>query len=320
MQDTPLTLLVKLGSPVNVDIYSSYSVASVGGKKCQTLTIPAGTTAPIYLTPPGSNDKHAKGAMLGQYLLGTMTLAKDEAGKKADSYTLKYFLTDMAKKEKNGQKSGGSSGGGSSNSNKKSGDDSSKANFAETLADFKIGQLAKMDPTTDEAKAVFNELKKDKAANQLTLRLARASSLDIDRKVAIEAVSKEKAEEVLVLTTEILQEVKEDELLQNIGIKYDARPDANDIKKDGDKQRNILIEALAKRGMALCALGKVDDATEILFRAMKFSDITDSKLIMFAIVHAELLGHFGRCVKLILVRTTLSVSMKTIFSKIFFPF
>ena len=292
MQDLPMFLQLKLSSPVNVDVYSSFAQASIGGKKCNTLSVHAGTTVPIYLASPGSNDKHAKNAMLGQYLSGTLTLAKDEAGKKADTYTLKYILNDVAKRDKNGQKSTGGSGSASKKN-------ATESNFAEALADFKIGQLAKMDPNSEDAKTFFADLKKDKAANQLTLRLARASSLDIDRKINLEAVNKEKAEEVVTLTSEILDEVKETDLLQNIGIKYDSRQDATDIKKDGDKQRNILLEALAKRGVALCALGRTDEATDVLFRALKFTEVTDSKIITFAIVHAEQIGHFGRCVKLI---------------------
>lgn len=66
-----------------------------------------------------------------------------------------------------------------------------------------------------------------------------------------------------------------------------------------EKNRNILIEALAKKGIAQCAQGNTDEATETLFKLLKFTDITDSKVILFAILHAEQLEHSARAIKLI---------------------
>merc|ERR1712194_358310 len=66
-----------------------------------------------------------------------------------------------------------------------------------------------------------------------------------------------------------------------------------------EKNRNILIEALAKKGIAQCAQGNTDEATETLFKLLKFTDITDSKVILFAILHAEQLEHNARAIKLI---------------------
>jgi hypothetical protein len=76
MLDLPLMIASKLSSPINLDIYSSFSQASVGGKKCSALSVPPKTTVPIYLAAPSTSDKHTKSAMLGQYLQGTMTFAK----------------------------------------------------------------------------------------------------------------------------------------------------------------------------------------------------------------------------------------------------
>ena len=78
------------------------------------------------------------------------------------------------------------------------------------------------------------------------------------------------------------------------------RQDASDIKKEVEKNKGILIEALAKKGCALRILGQLDDATEVLFKLLKFTEVTDSKVILFAIYHAISLGHFARAVKLIL--------------------
>ena len=57
---------------------------------------------------------------------------------------------------------------------------------------------------------------------------------------------------------------------------------------------------MAKKGCALRILGQLDDATKVLFKLLKFTEVTDSKVILFAIYHAISLGHFARAVKLIL--------------------
>ena len=125
------------------------------------------------------------------------------------------------------------------------------------------------------------------------------SAFAIDRKLDLENIDKKVAKQVVDLANEIQDLIKEDELLLFYGTKFDARQEANDIKKDMEKNRNILIEALAKKGIALCALGNLDEATEILFKLLKFTDITDSKVILFATVHADELQHFARAVKLV---------------------
>ena len=51
--------------------------------------------------------------------------------------------------------------------------------------------------------------------------------------------------------------INENELMAYIAIKQDNRPDAADIKKEMDKKKNFFIDALQKRGLALCALGRL---------------------------------------------------------------
>ena len=91
--------------------------------------------------------------------------------------------------------------------------------------------------------------------------------------------------------------IKEEDILLFYGTKYDSKSD--EIKKDVEKNRNILIESLSKKGIALLAQDKISEATEVLFKLLKFTEITDSKVINFAMIHAEKLEHFARAVKLI---------------------
>ena len=80
MMDLPLALGVKLSSAVSLDYYTSFAQASTGGKKASSLTLHPNKTLPIFITAPSWNDKHVKGAMVGQYLRGTMTLSKVRLG------------------------------------------------------------------------------------------------------------------------------------------------------------------------------------------------------------------------------------------------
>lgn len=284
MVDLPMTIASKLSSPLTVDIYGSQNQAMISGKKCSNLNINKGASVPIFLTAPSVNEKYTKHAGVGQYLQGSITFAKDEAGKKSDVYTIRYVLNETAKKDKN--KNSGSS--------KKK-----EENFNEAMAEQKINWIGKLEPNSDEALKLFEALKKDEIANQAQLRLARISAFAIDRKVDLESIDKNVMKQVIELADEIQDLIKEEEILLFYGTKFDARPDAGDIKKDMEKNRNILIESLAKKGIALCAQGNIDEATETLFKLLKFTDITDSKVIMFAIVHAEQLQHNARAIKLI---------------------
>ena len=104
---------------------------------------------PIYVVAPSSNDKHAKNAGLGQYLQGTMTLAKDEFGKKVDVYPVKYILNEPAKREKsNAKKSGGKA--------------AETPTLEETIFEAKINWLAKMDADSDESANLYRKLVEEK--------------------------------------------------------------------------------------------------------------------------------------------------------------
>lgn len=168
------------------------------------------------------------------------------------------------------------------------------------MAEAKCAWVAKMDPNTEEAIALYDSLLEEGAVNQAAVRLARISAFNIDKKLEIDDNQTKSAPTVITLANEILDIIKEDDILLLVGTKYDARQDASDIKKEVEKNKGILIEALAKKGCALRILGQLDDATEVLFKLLKFTEVTDSKVILFAIYHAISLGHFARAVKLIL--------------------
>lgn len=72
-----------------------------------------------------------------------------------------------------------------------------------------------------------------------------------------------------------------------------------------DKQKNNLIEALVKKGIALAKLCVIDDnmkdhlvdLNEVYTDIIKFIDANDSKAIQFSIWHAFAHNHYGRMYK-----------------------
>lgn len=72
-----------------------------------------------------------------------------------------------------------------------------------------------------------------------------------------------------------------------------------------DKQKNNLIEALSKKGIALAKLCVLEDnlkdhladLNEVYTDIIKFIDATDTKAIQFAIWHAYAHNHYGRMYK-----------------------
>ncbi|KAH8371854.1 hypothetical protein KR093_009109 [Drosophila rubida] len=112
-------------------------------------------------------------------------------------------------------------------------------------------------------------------------------------------------ERVVKLADLVIDQTDVDALLSFYGLKNDARPDASKIKTNMDKQRNNLIEALSKKGIALAKLAVLDDnvkdnvskLNDVYTEIIKFVDANDSKAIQFSVWHAYAHSHYGRMYK-----------------------
>ncbi len=84
-------------------------------------------------------------------------------GKKADTYTVKYFLNEPSKREKtSNRKSSSNSGNGKS----------AEVSFREALIEHKISWLAKLDPASAESAELFAELTSESSkADQVQVNL-----------------------------------------------------------------------------------------------------------------------------------------------------
>ncbi|XP_068147134.1 LOW QUALITY PROTEIN: tripeptidyl-peptidase 2 [Drosophila tropicalis] len=115
-------------------------------------------------------------------------------------------------------------------------------------------------------------------------------------------------ERIIKLADSVIKESDVESLLSYYGLKNDTRVDAAKIKTNMDKQKNNLIEALGKKGIALTKLAILDDnvkdrvadLNEIYTEIIKFVDGNDAKAIQFSLWHAYAHNHYGRMYKYVI--------------------
>ena len=256
--ETPLLVSSKLSSPVSLDIYSSHSAGQSGGKKMTSSSLQPGHTLPLYVAP-ASTDKFSKGASLGQYLQGTATFAKDEAGKRADVYQFKYILPEAVKKKDKGGK----------DKEKKKED---VAGYEEALRDCKISWLSKLSYESKEAEALYSDLLAG-GENLAAVNLARLQNMTGGE-------GEKNWRDVLQQAEKVIDCVDQPQLLAWLGMKSDMRDNAADVKKDMEKTKQQLVEALAAKGEAMleCGMVEKDNLLEIYTDIVKYVDLSDSKV------------------------------------------
>jgi len=272
--DTPLLVSSKLSSPVSLDVFSNHHNAQTGGKKMASTTIHPGSLLPIYILP-AATEKYCKGASLGQYLQGTVTFAKDEAGKKVDVYPFKYILPDAGKKK---DKSG-------KDKDKKK--DDAEA-YKEALRDCKITWLAKLGD-----KALYQELVKENV-NMTGVNVAMMNFL-----MNAEADVKD-WKQILDQAEAVIKCVDQPQLLAWLGIKADTSDNAAEIKKEMEKVKQHLVEALAAKGEAMIELGEADKdkLLAVYSDIAKYIDVNDNKVFSFMWKLFNRLDLHGKALKL----------------------
>jgi len=282
--ETPLLVGSKLSSPAQLEVYTSHAQAQQQGKKMTGVTVQPGRLTPLYIGPLTS-DKYSKGATLGQYLQGTATFAKDEVGKKADVYTFKYILPEGGKKKDKSNK----------DKDKKKED---LAAYEEAVRDCKISWLSKLSYQSPEAGALYTELcqaEEGSGSPALTsIHLARLTNM-----LAGEAVDR-KWGDVLELAETAVQSVDQAKLLAFLGMKSDVSENAGEQKKEKEKLKQQLVEAMAAKGEALIELEEKDNdkLLAVYTDIVKYIDLTDSKVFSFMWKLYRHLGLHGKAVKL----------------------
>lgn len=302
LNESPILLQQKLNNNITLDVYNSPSQALIAGKKVGIIQNPNPyTIIPLYIAPMSSDKFPIKSNNAAHYLTGYVTFAKDELGKKVDSYPVKYYLTD-------------SSGSSNKKSNSNQNDKSKMEEYNDAIRDAKIQWLAKMDVATVDPlyESLVNEYR-----DYLPLYSAYLSVVDpLDKRSlpSIEyhniSIDVSKLNTYLEICNNVIHSIKEEPLLAYMAMKVDTRPDAAKIKQQMDQQKNILLECIARKGVILCRmkiqnLADKESINSTWKQLLKFVDPSDAKVLtshvlFFAIWHAYINGHYGRLMKYLL--------------------
>lgn len=126
VNEANMVALFKLPSSLNLDVYDQYNQCVIAGRKFNYCTVKQDCPKVLYIAPL-AQDKLSKANLPANaaWLSGSITLAKDEVGRKADVQEVTYILNPPDAGKKNG---GGSGNGGSSSSSGASSSSSNAAN------------------------------------------------------------------------------------------------------------------------------------------------------------------------------------------------
>nr|CAB3267194.1 tripeptidyl-peptidase 2 [Phallusia mammillata] len=327
LKDAALTVKTKLTSNISLEVFGSHRDALMGSNKMSTVIVTSAKPVPFYVAPL-AEDKLPKHVTGGQYLIGPMSVAKSEMGKRANTYCGKrpkiqgeythmftYVLIDPPTKTKSTR----------NNSGKKQGkyDAKNPNQCEEDLRDLKMTWIAKQ-----ERLDIFDKLKGE-WPEHLPLYMAKLQALESAKTRA------NRLDDIIETADEVISRIDTHNLSANLGIKSDPRPDAANIKSETEKQKSHLIAALIHKGCALAdkldelevaasrqenaenqdgeAQQSGDNVTlttgcsdineklkETYETLQMFADLNDSKLLPFVFKHATATKKFGLAAKTLL--------------------
>ncbi|KAJ8930438.1 hypothetical protein NQ314_016765 [Rhamnusium bicolor] len=249
INEAPLLLHQKLSSNIPMDLYLSYSQALIG-------------------------DFQAKANNPAHYLTGTITFAKDEYGKKADNYPIKYILADNSVKK-------------SALSNDSAAAETTYEDLLKEYPDHLLIHSAYLQVLDPLDKRILPSFKK------------QTCSIEDD------------LNKVINICNKVIESINEESVLAFMATKTDLRPDAAKIKSTMEQQKNIYLECLSRKGIALCRISvsmegsKTSEISSVWKSLVKFIDPSDAKVLTthvlyFAIWHAFANKQYGRLMKYVL--------------------
>ncbi|CAG9136289.1 unnamed protein product [Plutella xylostella] len=290
----------RLPQPLTADLYCTRHEALTGGKKFNSATVPTGGILPLYLSSIPSDKISRSNLTVGQTLTGTITFTKDELGRKVDTYELVYVVPEPPKRN--------------NNNNKEKEKGNPYEEYLNAMKDFKTNWMAKLEG--DKLEQVYEEVQ-ELFPGYLGAHVAYLHAVDSPTDAAklphaeqAPDVTPAWCEQLITISDKVIKAIDQDKLLAYLGIKNDTRSDANKIKVEQEKQRGFLIDALCRKGTAICRLLALADsaaAKEKLMTSLKdnmadllkFTDLTDAKAIHYGVWHCFALKHWGRAIKLL---------------------
>ncbi|KAI5645058.1 tripeptidyl peptidase II domain-containing protein [Phthorimaea operculella] len=279
LQELPVIIQQRLPTPISVDVYCSQPQAITGGKKFSSASLSSGTLLPLYFTSVPADKVGSRSTLtIGHTLSGTVTFAKDELGRKVDTYGLQYVICEPPKRN---------------NNNKDKDKTKPHDDYMEAVKEFTTNWLSKLDG--DKLEQTYEEMV-EKFPGYLGAHIAYLHALDspTDAKKLPHAdiepdVTTAWCEQLITISEKVIKQIDQEKLLAYLGMKNDTRSDASKIKQEQEKQKGYLIDALCRKGTALCrlrALAQSNSAKEKISDALqnnlndllKFTDLTDTKV------------------------------------------
>eukprot|EP00795_Rhopilema_esculentum_P016379 gene16379-7781_t len=301
MRNMVLNLSVKLNSPITLDCYARRKdIYTVNNRsKFSSRRLQPGMTCQVYITSL-NDDKIPKAIKHGQYLTGNITFAKSEGGKRVSKYPLQYMVPPPKVSNNNAKVNG-----------KPKDQTEVLKGYEDAMQDLMVAWIPKLDGHQKQIELY------DKLQDNIHAHNAYLNSIDSTK-------GKEKLEEIIKVSDRIIGMIDRNELATYYAMKTDLSDDAAKTKVEMDKKRNVLTNALLKKGTAMADMMITSDRTagdvsvlisesaepmmptidtgldETFQEFSKWTDPTDSKTLAFFVRHATARKHYGRALKAVL--------------------
>jgi len=288
LSDLSLQVHFKLASDLKLDTFYRYNDALTGSRRAGPTQLRPGIRQPLYVAPLAlSNTRTNKLSLAaGQQLVGHLLLVPTRGGsEKAGQFPFRYFVPDVAKKAS------------SSKVEKEKDKTTKEEEFQSALKDFKIMWIGKLGSGGgDAASSLLEELLGGERLDRILANGAKLQALD--------PVAEKDAAEVVRRADLVLADVDRTRLLTYYGRKNTASEEAS-VKADMEKERLALLEALSRKGLALCQclekklpaeilpLATTANVQDLMNSALEFAEPTDPKVLPFSVKHAVVNGRFG---------------------------
>ncbi|XP_041975200.1 tripeptidyl-peptidase 2 [Aricia agestis] len=289
LADLPVVVQQRLPQPLALDVYAEQHLALTGGKKFSSVTLQSGAVQPFFVAPLPA-DKISR-PTVGVTLSGWAGLSRDEALRRVCGRAVRYTPCEAPRRR----------------------NDRDRDEYADAYRDLVVNWLPKLEG--EKLEQLYEEAcerwTEPVAAAAIHTAYLQALDSPTDHKKLPHAdkapvVTVAWCEQLIAIADKVIKAIDQEKLLAYIGMKNDTRPDANKIKQEQEKQKGYLIEALCRRGTALCRLralagggGANTKITENLNDLLQLADITDCKVIPYGIWHTFTVGQWGRAAKLL---------------------
>ncbi|XP_068626596.1 tripeptidyl-peptidase 2 [Battus philenor] len=294
LQELPVVVQQRLPQPITLDVYCSQAQAITGGKKFTSASLASGTLLPLYFAPVAADKLSRSSLTVGQTLSGTVTFAKEELARRVDVYSLRLAPCEPPRRPPAPARR--------------------HEDYADAHRDLVATWLPKLEG--DKLEQLYEEML-EKYPGHLGTHVAYLNSVDspTDPKKLPNAtedpdVTTAWCEQLIAISDKVIKQIDQDKLLAYLGMKNDTRSDATKIKQEQERQRGWLVEALCRRGAALCRLHALahsaaarekiaDSLRSNLNDLLRLADLADTKVQHYGVWHCFTLKQWGRAIKLL---------------------